>query len=125
MKNSFLILIIGILFYSCGTIPKLKNGNSFEINRIGIMDTLTVIVSGKIFDLYDKFEIKGAKVELTNNENSYSETCGKKGEFKFEHIASGKYKIWSSYIGYYTLTDSIEFKSGEIIEMNIGLGYDE
>jgi hypothetical protein len=125
MRNSLQILIIILLIYSCGTIPKLKNGNSFVVERIGIMDTVTVNVSGEITDLYDKFGLKGAKIELTNNENSYSKTCGENGEFKFEHISSGKYRIISGFVGYYMLKDSIEFKSGEIIKLKIGLGYDE
>ena len=125
MKNSLQILIIGLLIYSCGTIPKLKNGNSFIVERIGIMDTLTVNVTGKITDLYDKFGLKGARIELTNNDNSYSKTCGENGEFKFEHISSGKYKVISNFVGYYQLRDSIELKSGEIIGLKIGLGYDE
>ena len=125
MRNSLQILIIGLLIYSCGTLPKLKNGNSFVVERIGIMDTLTVNVTGKITDIYDKFGLKGAKIELTNNVNSYSKTCGENGEFKFEHISSGKYRIISDFVGYYQLRDSIEFKSGEIVELKIGLGYDE
>lgn len=125
MRNSLQILIIGLLIYSCGTLPKLKNGNSLVVERIGIMDTLTVNVTGKITDIYDKFGLKGAKIELTNNVNSYSKTCGENGEFKFEHISSGKYRIISDFVGYYQLRDSIEFKSGEIVELKIGLGYDE
>ena len=89
------------------------------------MDTLTVNVTGKITDIYDKFGLKGAKIELTNNVNSYSKTCGENGEFKFEHISSGKYRIVSDFVGYYQLRDSIEFKSGEIVELKIGLGYDK
>ena len=126
MRNSLQILIIGLLICGCGTIPKLKNGrNSFVVERIGIMDTLTVKVTGKITDLYDKFGLKGASIELKNNENSYSKTCGENGEFKFEHISSGKYRIVSNFVGYYQLRDSIEFKSGEIVGIKIGLGYDE
>ena len=125
MKNSIQILIIGLLIYSCGTIPKLKNGNSFVVERIGIMDTLTVNVTGKVTDLYDKFGLKGASIELKNNENSYSRTCGENGEFRFDHIPSGKYKVTSDFVGYYHLRDSIELKSGEIIGLKIGLGYDE
>jgi hypothetical protein len=125
MKNSLQILIIGLLIYSCGTLPKLKNGNSLVVERIGIMDTLTVNVTGKITDIYDKFGLKGAKIELTNNVNSYSKICGENGEFKFEHISSGKYRIISDFVGYYQLRDSIEFKSGEIVELKIGLGNDE
>ena len=89
------------------------------------MDTLTVNITGKITDLYDKFGLKGASIELANNENSYSKTCGKNGEFKFEHISSGKYRIISDFVGYYHLRDSIELKSGEIIVLKIVLGYDE
>jgi hypothetical protein len=125
MRNSLQILIIGLLIYSCGTLPKLKNGNSFVVEKIGIMDTITVNVSGKITDLHNKFGLKGAKIKLTNIVNSYSKTCGENGEFKFEHIASGKYRITSDFVGYYHLTDSLEFKSGEIVELKIGLGYDE
>lgn len=125
MKNLLQTLTIGLLIYSCGTIPKLKNGNSFIVERIGIMDTLTVNVTGKITDLYDKFGLKGASIELTNNDNSYSKTSGEYGEFKFEHISSGKYEVRSNSVGYYRLRDSIEFKSGEIVEIKIGLGYDE
>lgn len=95
------------------------------MEKIGIMDTLTVNVTGKITDLYDKFGLKGAKIELTNNEKSYEQNCGENGEFKFDHISSGKYQIISDFVGYYMLRDSIELKSGEIVKLKIGLGYDE
>lgn len=53
---------------------------------------------------------KGNKLELIN------------GEFKFEHIPEGKYRIISNLVvGYY----SIYIKSGEVVELKIGLGYDE
>ncbi len=89
------------------------------------MDTITVNVNGKITDLYNKFGLKRAYIELKNSKNSYSKTCGENGEFKFEHISSGKYKIVSNFVGYYQLRDSIELKSGEKVELKIGLGYDD
>jgi hypothetical protein len=125
MRNSLQILIICLLIYSCGTLPKLIDGNSFAVERIGIMDTITVNVSGKITDLYNKFGLKGAQIELTNNENSYSKTCGENGVFNFEHISFGKYRVIGNFVGYYQFRDSIELKSGEIIGLKIGLGYDE
>ena len=89
------------------------------------MDTVTVNVNGKIIDLYQKFGLKGASIELSNNLNYYSKKCGENGEFNFEHISPGKYLIISDFVGYYMLRDSIEFKSGEIIELKIGLAHDE
>ena len=125
MKNLLQILIIGILIYSCATLKKRTDGNSFVVERIGIMDTITVNVSGKIYDLYDKFGLKGAKIELTNNINSYERDCGENGEFSFDHISSGKYLVQANFVGYYQLRDSIDLKTGEIIGLKIGLGYDE
>jgi hypothetical protein len=125
MRKSLQILLIGILIYSCGTLPKRSDGNSFILERIEISDTVTVNVSGKIADIYDKFGLKGAEIELTNNDNSYKRNCGENGEFDFEHISSGKYLILADFVGYYQLRDSIELKDGEIIRIKIGLGYDE
>ena len=125
MKNSLQILIFGFLIFSCGTIPKLKDGNLVKVERVGIMDTITVNVSGRVFDLHDKFGIESAEIELYNLENKYSEYCGKKGEFIFKHIPSGKYEINIYYPGYYSMKDTIELNSGEIVELKIGLGYDE
>ena len=125
MKKSIQLLISIFFIYSCGTIPKFKKGTPVLVEKIGIMDTITVSVSGKILDLYEKFGLKGAEIELSNNKNSYYKVCRETGEFKFNHITSGKYLIKSTYLGYFTFSDSIVFKSGEIIKLTIGLGYDE
>lgn len=89
------------------------------------MDSITVNVGGKVTDIYDKFPLKGAYITLKNPENEYSEVAKKNGEFSFNHISSGKYEIISSFVGYCMLRDSIELKSGEIIKLEIELGYDE
>lgn len=122
MKNLLPILIIGIFIYSCKTIPKINARNSFDFNRAGIRDTSTTIIRGKIIDNYDNSGLCGAVIELNNNLNSYSRNSTENGEFTFEHISSGKYEIKTSFIGLNTFKDSIELKSGEIMEIKIGLG---
>lgn len=122
MKNVLPILIIVLFIYSCKIIPIINDRNSFDVNRVGIMDTSTTIIRGKIIDNYDNSSLPGAFIELNNNRNSYSKNCNENGEFSFEHISSGKYAIKTSFIGHNRFRDSIELKSGEIIEVKIGLG---
>ena len=88
------------------------------------MDTVTVVISGIIFDSYHSEPISQAVIRLANDNNSYEQTSDKNGNFKFEHIAAGKYQIYARFLGYYTLQDSIKFESGEIVELKIRLGYD-
>ncbi|GAB3202147.1 hypothetical protein GCM10027293_26880 [Pontibacter aydingkolensis] len=90
-----------------------------ERKEIGIMDTLTVNVFGKVFNPKIRIDLPHADVRLSNNQNLYTANCDKNGEFKFTHIPSGKYQIRVSFIGYTGLTDSVEFKTGEIVELNI------
>jgi len=125
MRKTLQILAVGFLIFGCVTIPKLKNGNSFVVKSIGVMDTETVRVTGIITDLYNKFGLYPAMIRLNNNDNSYEQVSRENGEFEFEHIYSGKYRIVISFVGYYQLIDSIEFKTGEIVELKIGLGYDD
>jgi hypothetical protein len=66
-----------------------------------------------------------AIIRLNNNDNSYEQVSRENGEFKFEHIYSDKYQILIYNVGSYWLRDSIEFKTGEIVELKIGLGYDD
>jgi hypothetical protein len=125
MKRTFQTLIILTIIYSCASIPNGKHGLLFVKKKIGIRDTIPAKVSGKILDYYDKFGLKGAEIKLENKEKSYYKPCGNKGEFNFENINPGKYRITASYLGYYTLKDSIELRSGEVIKLKIGLGYDK
>ncbi len=122
ITKSTQILFAIIFFFSCASISNHKSGNYFKMKKTGIMDTVTVNISGKVYELYENFGLKGAEIELSNNKNSYSKICGETGEFKFKHIASGKYKIKRKYLGYFTFSDSIEIKSGQIIKLKIGLG---
>ena len=124
-KGLYKIILLGLLIYSCGTLPKHKKKILYDIDRVGIMDTITVNISGNGMELYDKFGLKGASIELVNKENSYSRTCNEKGEFDFKHISAGKYLIIADFVGYYMLRDSIELKTGEMVKLKIGLGYDE
>jgi len=95
--------------------------STFEIERIGIMDTVTVMINGEIINLNNSAELPRAKVELTSKYNSYFQICQSKGEFTFEHIPHGKYIARIDYEGYKTIIDSIEFKSGEIVKLKIGM----
>ena len=121
MKKIILPLVIGLLFYSCNKNVTQSKHNYAILERkdIGIMDTLTVNVFGKVLNPKIKIALPQADVRLSNNQNSYSAYCDKNGEFRFTHIPSGKYQIRASYIGYTGLIDSVEFKTGEIVELNI------
>ncbi|WP_210462961.1 carboxypeptidase-like regulatory domain-containing protein [Rufibacter roseolus] len=121
-----LALMIVTTVCSCShNVTRAKKDNSImEIKRIGVMDTLIVNVSGKLLSLYGKFGLPGAKVKFINKENSFSKICNEDGGFEFRHIPSGKYQITSSYIGYYSLTDSVEFKTGDIVEIKVRLWAD-
>lgn len=122
IKKSIQILIVTIFFFSCASISNHKSGNYFKMKRVGLMDTITVNISGRVYELYENFGLPGAEIELSNKKNNYHSFSKKKGEFKFKNILPGKYKIRSTYLGYFTFSDSIVFKSGENIKLKIGLG---
>jgi hypothetical protein len=126
MKITLFVLIIGFIAFGCSkNVTRSKINNSeLKIMRVGIMDTLTVSVSGKVFSLLSKSSISEADVKLTNKEYSFSRTTNKDGEFEFLHIPSGRYQITSKFIGHYRLTDSVEFKTGEIVDIEIKLWAD-
>jgi hypothetical protein len=121
MKKIILPLVFGLLFFSCNrsATQRKYDYSILERKNIGIMDTLTVNVYGKVFDPKIKIDLPQADVRLSSHKNSYSAYCDKNGEFKFNHIPPGKYQIRASFIGYTGLTDTVEFKTGEIVELNI------
>ena len=126
MKIKLLIFVIGFITFGCSkNVIRSKIDNSeLKITRVGIMDTLTVSVSGKVFSLLSKSTISEADIRLTNKEYSFSRNSNEDGEFEFLHIPSGKYQLTSKFIGHYILADSVEFKTGEIVKVEIKLWAD-
>ena len=86
------------------------------------MDSIAINISGRVYELYENFGLPGAEIELLNKNNNYHSFSNEKGKFKFKNLLPGKYKIRSTYLGYFTFSDSIVLKSGEIIKLKIGLG---
>ena len=126
MKVILLVIVIGFIALGCTkNVTRSKVDNSeFKITRLGVMDTSTVSVSGKVFSLLSKSAISGATVKLTNRDKSFFRISNEDGEFEFQPIPSGRYQITGTFLGHYRLTDSIEFKSGEIVEVEIKLWAD-
>lgn len=124
MKKNLIVLMIGILF-SCKTHSNITHGATLTIERNTQIADNSVNVKGNIFDLYDKFGLEHAVIELSNNENTYKESCIENGDFKFKSIPPGKYRLSAGFIGYKTLIDSLEVIPQELIILRIGLGYDE
>ncbi|WP_409232609.1 peptidase associated/transthyretin-like domain-containing protein [Polaribacter gochangensis] len=122
IKKSIQFLFGIIFFFSCATISNHKSGNYFKMKRVGLMDTITINISERVYELYENFGLPGADIELSNKNNNYHSFSKEKGVFKFKNLLPGKYKIRSTYLGYFTFSDSIVLKSGEIIKLKIGLG---
>jgi len=125
MKKFILIIVIALVVYCCGAISKHNSGNSLIIKKVGITDTTTVNVKGKIIDEYEKFGLKWASIELNSALNSYSQRCVENGIFHFKNVKAGNYEVIGNAAGYYLFKDSINLKSGEILDLTIGLVYDE
>ncbi|QHL88815.1 hypothetical protein GU926_15835 [Nibribacter ruber] len=120
-----LLIFVALLNSNCS--PKTirwQNGNRLAVMRTGIMDTATAFVSGKVLDLDYHLGIKGAQVTIENEQYAFSSTCGKDGIFKFGHLPPGKYTLKTTFIGFYTLNDTVDFKAGEIVKLKIELGTD-
>ncbi|WP_192822877.1 carboxypeptidase-like regulatory domain-containing protein [Rufibacter sp. LB8] len=123
MKNTFLLLIIGLILNSCSSnIVRLKKGGSIiVVKRIEVTDTLSTNVIGKVVNRFEGFALPNAEVRLENSQEVYTAKCDSKGAFEFANIPKGKYRIMTSFIGYSNSTDSLDIKAAEKIQIKVKL----
>lgn len=92
------------------------------LKRTAVMDTITVVIHGQT----SRFCNNGpalALVTLSSKDEKFTLQSDANGRFKFFHIPHGRYKLTATCVGHYSLSDTtVNFKSGEIWEMRIGMG---
>ncbi|WP_345165140.1 beta-sandwich domain-containing protein [Nibribacter koreensis] len=88
------------------------------------MDTTTAYVTGKVSDLDYNLGLKGAHVAFKNEQYSFNTICKGDGIFTFGHIPSGTYILTSTFIGFYSLKDTVTVKPGDVVKLKIKLGTD-
>jgi hypothetical protein len=87
------------------------------------MDTITVIINGKIMNSNHEDLVAGS-IELKNNNSLFKVNSDTLGKFQFSHIPAGKYSVSAQYVGHRPLeNDSIVLVAGDIIKMEIEMGH--
>ncbi|MBB3696507.1 carboxypeptidase-like regulatory domain-containing protein [Flammeovirga yaeyamensis] len=122
MKYLLIVFISALLFISCSTSKRRIHQNSIVIEKLGMMRTQNVLISGKI---KNNKTIEATKITLTSTKNTYSEFCNKNGEFSFEYISPAKYELNIEIGGFTQSYDSIEFFPGQILEIVVDLNNNE
>ena len=136
--NILTILLLGLSFFANGQTDTTKKKYEYEIcvyhrpkeepkilrnERIGIADTITTFIQGKIFD--NKNEPLGFSVlYLTSKTDSskFGTFADSLGNFKLT-VPADKYILSAKCVGYSDLTiDNFEVGKGEIRELNLRLG---
>jgi hypothetical protein len=110
----------------CGLDPKLyprvgQDSRILEQQTLGIMDTTTCSIQGKIIDLKNLEPMAGCGIRLKGL-NHDSTVTNANGEFDFGHLPPGDYLLSTQYLFYRSLLDTIKAGSGEIIYLKVGLG---
>ncbi|RYD54012.1 MAG: hypothetical protein EOP56_19685 [Sphingobacteriales bacterium] len=125
MRTYFIIL--SILFFGSCSISKTSSrpqptSKILTLERTGIMDTITVVLSGHYIDIEDNKNVTDASIKLSRNETvAYVAFSNSLGNFKFNHIRAGRYQIEMAALGYNTKDTTVTFATGEIWKLEVGL----
>ena len=125
MRTYFIILTI-FVFGSCSTIKtnsRLRpESQILKLERTGIMDTITVVLSGHCIDIEENKAVANASIKLSRNDTvTYVAVSDPVGNFKFNHIHAGRYKIEMAALGYNTKDTTVTLGSGTIWKLEVGL----
>jgi len=109
VKKIIIISITILLFFSCKEQRNISCIPQLNLDAVGIMDTITVVVEGKIDipELQDSTLI----VCLSSKYKDYSAKVDSLGNFKFSHIEAGHYLLGIQHL---THINFVTLKSGGI-----------
>lgn len=92
-----------------------------RFERTGIMDTITVVIYGRVVDIDNGNNIAAVLIKLKNDTLSYFLLGDSIGKFKFNHIQAGLYNIEVSALGYFSKDTIATMGTGGIWEWKFGL----
>ena len=124
MKKFLLYTCLFFILFSCASNKKVQKLNFFETKSIKKNGTSTNIY-GNIFDKFDKYPLAESEITIRSKDRNYSSISDKKGNFKFLNIEPREYTIEVYYVGYYSFKDKLVIQPNEVLNVRIGLGYDE
>jgi hypothetical protein len=117
----FLSNIVNV-FYQEKLLPDSLTGQIIKYESIGIMDTITAILNGKVIDNESKISIENASISLMSGLVLTPNSTDKNGLFKFNHIHAGSYRIKIFAPDYNDFDmDTLNLGIGDIKELNIGM----
>jgi uncharacterized surface anchored protein len=86
------------------------------------MDTMTVVLTGNCKDVEDNESLAYAYIKLRRSDTLvYAANSDEAGNFKFNHLRAGRYQIQVDATGYYTKDTTVNFATGEIWKIEVGL----
>jgi len=77
-------------------------------------------LGGRVFNEITKNRLLGINIKLAGP-LSYTLSTDDQGEFKFNELVPGKYKLMASRVGYETYTVFLELQSGQFLDLQIPL----
>lgn len=90
------------------------------------MDTITVVIHGHVLNMDKNDNIKSASVKIKNNSVTYVSLTDSFGNFKFNHIRAGVYKVEVTGLGYNQKDTVAALGTGDIWNWEFALsGWDE
>jgi hypothetical protein len=113
-----LFLLNKAIEHKCQTL--IKNN---KVRKDGHHGYITVVIHGNVTDVQDGNNIPSTNIRLRNENDSmyYVRFADSLGNFKFNHIPSGLYKIEVMAIGYHSKDTSVTLGTGGIWEWKFGL----
>ncbi len=84
----------------------------------------TAQVNGAVQDSLSHEKLPGAEINLHNNIHDYKTVTNASGEFRFDHVAPGAYKLSAEYVGYKTISRQVTVSANNIT-LNIVLSQTE
>jgi hypothetical protein len=110
------------IYYQEKLLPDSLMGKIIKYERIGIQDTITAILKGKVFDLKSNIPIANIHVVLMEGICLIPNSTDSKGSYQFTQIHDGNYRFKIIAPGYNDFEmDTLHLGTGDIKELNIGL----
>lgn len=102
------------------------SGQVLKNENIGIADTTAALLIGNVSDLISSENLMYAAVSLkdSNTEKQYGQSTDSLGQFSII-IPAGSYTFKVFFVGYAEINLDLTIRTGEMREINTGLGQDE
>lgn len=110
------------IYYQEKLLPDSLVGKITKYERIGIQDTITAILKGKVVDLKSNVPLTHVHVDLMEGLYLIPNFTDSKGLYQFNQIHDGNYRFKIFAPGYNEFEmDTLYLGTGDIKELNIGL----